>query len=51
MDGLEGIMLSEISHTDLMKSLICGIEKYIKLVNIAKKKQKHRFREQSSGYE
>ena len=34
-----------------MISLICGIEKYNKIVNITKQKQTHRFREQASGYQ
>ena len=50
---LEGILLSEISQTEknryCMISLLCGIEKY-KLVNITKKKQTHKYREQTSGY-
>ena len=53
---LEGIMLSEISQTKkdkyCMISLICGTCTYIynKLVNITKKTQAHRHREQTSGY-
>ena len=51
---LEGIMLSEISQRKnkyCMISLTCGIEckKYNKLVK--KKKQTHRYREQTSGYQ
>ena len=51
---LEGIMLSEISETEkdkyCMIPLIYGIKKFNKLVNITKKKQTHRYREQTSGY-
>ena len=51
----EGIMLSEIRQTEkdkyCMISLICGIKQYNKLVNITKKKQTHRYREQASGYQ
>ena len=51
---LEGIMLSEISQIEkdkyCMISLICGIYKYNKVVNITKKKQTHRYREQTRGY-
>ena len=43
---LEGIVLSEISQIEkdkyCMISLICGIYKYNKVVNITKKKQTHR---------
>ena len=43
--NLEGIMLSEVSQTEkdkyCMLSLICGIQKYNKLVNIAKKVDSH----------
>ena len=51
---LGGIMLSEISQTEKdkihMSSLICGCKTYNKLVNVTKK-QTHRCREQSSGYQ
>ena len=51
---LKGIMLSERSQTEkdkyYMISLIYEIQK-IKLVNITKKKQTHRHREQTSGYQ
>ena len=50
---LEGFMLREISWTEKdksMTSLICGTKRYNKLVNITKKKQTHRHREQTSGY-
>ena len=44
---LEGIMLNEISQTEKDKRcmilFICGAKKYNKLVNIAKKKQTHRY--------
>ena len=47
-------MLSEISQTEKDKyCMISYIEskKYNKLMNIAKKKQTHRHREQTSGYQ
>ena len=51
---LEGIMLSEIRETEkdkyCMISLICGIKK-LQLVVSIKKKQTHRYREQTSGYQ
>ena len=51
---LECIKLSEISQTEKNKycigSLTCGIQK-IKRVIITKKKQTHRFRKQTSGYQ
>ena len=34
-----------------MTSLICGIKKKTKPVNITKMKQTHRYREQTSGYQ
>ena len=46
---LEGIMLSVISRIErdkCVKSKKCN-----KLVNITKKKQTHRYREQTSGYQ
>ena len=47
--GLEGSMLNEISQKEkdkyCMISLICGLLKKRKLVNITKKKQIHRYRE------
>ena len=49
MDGL-GIMLSEISQKDIVYHLYVESKKYNKLVNITKKKQTHRYREQTSGY-
>ena len=46
-------MPSEINQTEkdkyCMLSLICGSKKHNKLVNTTKKKQIHRYREQSSG--
>ena len=51
---LEGIMLSEISQTEeaniVWYQLYVESKKYNKLVNITKKKQTHRYREQTSGY-
>ena len=51
---LEGIIPSKISQTEkdkyCMISLMCRIKKYHKLVNITKK-QTHRYREQTSGYQ
>ena len=53
--NLEGIMLSEISQTEkdkyCMIHLYVKSKKYNKLVNITKKKQAHRYREQTSGYQ
>ena len=47
-------MLSEICHTEkdkyCMISLICGIKKYNQLLNITRKKQTQRYREQTRGY-
>ena len=45
-------MLSEISQTEKDKNCEISVlsEKYNKLVNITKKKQTHRYREQTSGY-
>ena len=44
-------MLSEISQKEKDKycvlSFICRIEKYNKLVNVTKRKQTHRYREQA----
>ena len=51
---LEGITLSEISQTEKDKyCMISYVEpkKYNKLVNITKKKQTYRYREQTSGYQ
>ena len=52
---LEGIILSEISQTEkdkyCMISHIWNLIKHNKLVNITKKKQTHRYREQTSGYQ
>ena len=52
---LEGIILSEISQTEkdkyCMISHIWNLIKRNKLVNITKKKQTHRYREQTSGYQ
>ena len=52
---LGGITLSETSQIEkdkyCMILLICGILKYNKPVNITKKKQTHRYREQTSGYQ
>ena len=51
---LAGITLSEISQTEKdkihMSSRMCGSKTYNKLVNITKK-QTHRYRDQSSGYQ
>ena len=46
-------MLSEISQTEKDKNCEISVlsEKYNKLVNITKKKQTHRYREQTSGYQ
>ena len=47
----EGVMLSEISQMEKDKyciiTLICGIQKYNKLVNTRDKKQTRRYREQT----
>ena len=51
---LEGIMLNERSQakTDTVcYHLYVESKKYNKLVNIEKKKQTHRYREQTSGYQ
>ena len=52
---LEGIMLSETSQTEKDKYCIYHLyvesKKYNKLVNITKKKQTLRCREQTSGYQ
>ena len=52
---LKGIMLSEITKPEkdkyCMLSLIQGISKINKLVNITKKKQIHRYKAQTSGYQ
>ena len=52
---LEGIMLSEISQTEKTKivrdHLHVESKKYNKVVNRTKKKQTHRYREQTSGYQ
>ena len=51
---LEGIMLSEISQrkTNTVCYHLHGkSKKYNKLVNITRKKQTHRYREQTSGYQ
>ena len=51
---LEGIMLSEISQrkTDTVGyHLHVEAKKYDRLVNITKKKQAHRYKEQTSGYQ
>ena len=51
----EDIMLSEISQTKKDKYCVISLnvesKKYNKLVNITKKKQTHRYREQTSGYQ
>ena len=51
---LQIIILSEVSQKEkdkyCMISLICGILK-IQLVKITKKKQTHKYREQTSGYQ
>ena len=46
-------MLSEISwrKTNTVYHLYVESKKYNKLVNIAKKQQTHRYKEQSSGYQ
>ena len=55
MDGLGGIMLSEVSQTQKDKyntgSLTCGIKKYNKIVDITNKMPTHRARAQTSGYQ
>ena len=51
---LEGIMLSEISQrktNTVCYHLYAESTKYNKLVTITKKKQTHRYREQTSGYQ
>ena len=51
---LEGIMLSEISQrrtNTIGHHLYVGSINYNKLVNITKKKQTQRYREQISGYQ
>ena len=53
---LEGIMLSEMSqrktNTYCMLSLMLwNLKEYSKLVNVTKRKQTHRYREQTSGYQ
>ena len=52
---LEGIMLSEISQTEkdkyCMISLIMESKKYSQLMNRTKKKETHRYKEQTSGYQ
>ena len=53
---LEGIALSEISQTEKDKYCIsyhlhAESKKYNKVVNITKKKQTHRYREPTSGYQ
>ena len=51
---LEGVMLSEISQrktNTVQYHLYVESKKYNKLVNITKKKQTHRRREQTSGYQ
>ena len=51
---LECIILSEVSQTEKGKyciSLICGILKNNTLATKTKKKETHRYREQTSGYQ
>ena len=48
---LEGIMLSEISQRKTNTVWYVESKKYNKLVNITKKKQTHRHREQTSSYQ
>ena len=51
---LEGIMLSEVSQTKtnaVWYHLYVKSKKQNKLVNITQKKQTHRYREQTSGYQ
>ena len=52
---LEGLLLSEIkSEKDKYYMILLRYvesKKYSKLVNITKKKQTHRYREQTSGYQ
>ena len=51
---LEGIMVSEINQTtktNTVLSLNVESKIYNKLVNKAKKKQTHRYREQTKGYQ
>ena len=51
---MEGILLSEVSHTE--KDKYCTYHLHVeskkcnKLVNITEKKQTHRYREQTRGY-
>ena len=50
---LEGIILSEVSQTKtntLRHHLFLESKRYNKLVNITKKKQIHRYREQTRSY-
>ena len=51
---LEDNMLSEISQrmtNTISYHLYAESKKYDKLINITKKKQTHRYREQNSGYQ
>ena len=51
---LEGIMLSEISQrktNTVWYHLYVESKKYNRLVNITKKRQTHRYRAQTSGYQ
>ena len=48
---LEGIILSEVSQTNTLRHhLFLESKRYNKLVNITKKKQIHRYREQTRSY-
>ena len=50
---LEDIMLSEINQRKRLHDItyMWNLKKYKKLVNITKKQQTHRYREQTSGYQ
>ena len=52
-NSMEGIMLSEISQrkTNFVCYHLHVESRKIKLMNIAKKKQTHRYRKQTSGYQ
>ena len=55
MDGLEGIVLSEISQTEedkyCMISRVWNLKKYNKMVTITKTKQTHRHRKPTLDYQ
>ena len=48
---LEGITLSKIGQGQILYDLIYMLNIKNKLVNITKKKQTHRYKEQTSGYQ